>query len=1047
MSKKILIDGVYPSETRVVLLDRNNDIEQFEYQTSFKDQIKGNIYLAKITRIEPSLQAAFIDYGEEKNGFLPFSEIHPSYYNIPNSDKSGEEAKELNIKAITPPDIDSVNLNSENKIDYQEAEEQNSGSDDDEIPNELKDEDYQKSKYIDLDVDEEDLETVDKNSRSNHYEEKDYRIQEVLKKGQLVLVQAQKEERGNKGASFTSFITLAGRYCVLMPNKPNQSGISKRISKISERRKLRSIVSSLSEGNEVSSIIIRTAGIGRSFEEIKRDYDYLIKLWNQIREVTLKSNAPNFIHVEEDLIQKAVRDLYDNHTNEILIQGDQAYQNVISYMDNLMLESDEKKVKLYDNKTPLFTKFGIEEQISQLYQPIVNLPSGGYVVINPTEALIAIDVNSGRATSERCIEETALKTNLEAAKEIARQLRLRDLSGLLVLDFIDMYEVKNRKIIERCFRDYLSHDKARIQVGYISSFGLLQMSRQRLRPSFLESNTSICHQCNGKGLVRADESNAMVILRTIENEIYRGSYKAINVFAALNAILYITNHKRDIINYIEERYNAEINFYQDPKATADSFSIEKIRKAKKSEAGSEDANARPLIKPGEIMAESVKENPFAEKRVAEENSNATTSSSVLPKRKKWRNNKADNSAKNREEAESVANEEAQKEDLDIVKTHEPDNFSSKNTSSSNKKSIKASSSNSKSKNVKAKSSEKNNVENNTDYYSSSADYEKGQTNSKKTKQAESSKNSATNNNEVYGSSNKTEGSDSIEAEAYEGSDKSFSEATNNNPATDKAAANTSSRGKGKSGRGNSEKSNSSKNSQQLSRSNSEHGSDNAKVSRDTGEKITGSAVNSVDSHDKTHSQETGENSSYPAQSSNNKKSKVNNKYNSSSDSKEKSKKPQSASSETGLGNISESSKQATKEADSNEGKGNIIASYGPSEDSAFADRWRNTNPANDTENSSKKTSEISKAQEAKNAPGSNSNSPNTQDIESKTSYDEELANSEETSQDSSSTAKDKSRGKNRSGRGHRGGKRRNHRANSKRGQNNTKKPETAGAST
>jgi ribonuclease E len=677
MSKKILIDGVYPSETRVVLLDRNNDIEQFEYQTSFKDQIKGNIYLAKVTRIEPSLQAAFIDYGEEKNGFLPFSEIHPSYYQVPHSDKSGSDSEQLNIDPINPPKIDSQAASSF-ELDREDSGEnntnqQNNSSQDEDIPKELRDEDYQNSNYINLDVDEEDLEHVEKKQADDSQEDKNYKIQEVLKKGQIVLVQAQKEERGNKGASFTTFITLAGRYCVLMPNKPGQSGISKRISKITERKKLRSIVSRLSEGNNVSSIIIRTAGIGRSFEEIKRDYDYLIKLWNQIREVTLKSRAPNFIHVEEDLIQKAVRDLYDNHTSEILIQGNQAYQDVISYMDNLMLASDEKKVKLYDNKTPLFTKFNIEEQISRLYQPIVNLPSGGYVVINPTEALIAVDVNSGRATSERCIEETALKTNLEAAKEIARQLRLRDLSGLLVLDFIDMYEVKNRKIVERCFKDYLSHDRARIQVGYISSFGLLQMSRQRLRPSFLESNTAICHQCNGKGLVRADESNAMVILRTIENEIYRGSYKYVNVFAALNAVLYITNNKRDIIDYIEGRYNVKINFYQDPKATADSFSIEKIRRTKKSDSQEEDStNVKPLIKPQLAMAESARENPYNSSESQIEN---TASNSAKPKRKKWKNNNSqeNNNAENLAAARSFS-EANSEDDMDVIKTHEPDNF-------------------------------------------------------------------------------------------------------------------------------------------------------------------------------------------------------------------------------------------------------------------------------------------------------------------------------------------------------------------------------------
>lgn len=556
--KKIIIDATYPQDTRVALINEKNIVELIEYETESKQQIKGNIYLAKIIRIEPSLQAAFIEYGSGKNGFLPFAEIHPNYYNIPVEDKKAMESV-VAFDAITPPDITSDDL-AEQESFSKEITIEDTNLDPDMLA--IKEEEIETDSDTDEDSD-------------NHY--RDYKIQDVIKKGQVILVQAQKEERGNKGASFTSYISLAGKYCVLMPNKSNQNGISRRISNLSERRRLRDIVSNLTSGDSsVSSVIVRTAGIGKTTYEIKRDYDYLARLWNRVREATMKSFAPAFIHMEDGIIIKTIRDMFDNSVSEILLQGPSSYKAAADFMQNIM-PSDSNKLKEYKGKTPIFTKFGVENQLSDLYKPVVKLSSGGYIVINPTEALISIDVNSGKATSERNIEETAFKTNIEAAEEIARQLRLRDLSGLIVVDFIDMYDSKNRRSVEKTFRQSLTRDRARIQTGSLSPFGLLEMSRQRIKVSFLEANSKICHHCNGKGVVRADQSNAMLILRTIENEVFKNGSDIVNVFAHLDSILYIMNHKRKEVSAIESKYNLKLNFFPDSEATSDSFSIEKIR--------------------------------------------------------------------------------------------------------------------------------------------------------------------------------------------------------------------------------------------------------------------------------------------------------------------------------------------------------------------------------------------------------------------------------------------------------------------------------------
>lgn len=588
MKKRILIDANFPTETRIVLLDKNNNVEDVEYSSVNKKQIKGNIYLAKVTRVEPALQAAFVDYGDEKSGFLPFSEIHPDYYNILARDKKSDAPS---WNELSPPEITSEDL--------MQTKEQNIGNevivDNDEIDiskiEKLVDEKIQSD--FDIEVEDNEVESFSKEDVHSDTR-KAYKIQEVIKKGQILLVQVTKEERGNKGVSLTTYISLAGKYCVLMPNKPLQNGISRKISNQDERKRLKDIINSLlsSKNKETSSVIARTAGVGHTSLEIKKDYEYLVKLWNRIREATLKANAPSFIHQEDGLILKTIRDMFDRNVKEVLVQGTVAFNICIKFVKDIMPYA-LNSIKEYKGTTPIFTKFNVEDQLAKLYQPIVQLPSGGYIVINPTEALISIDVNSGRATSERNIEEMALKNNLEAAREIARQVKLRDLSGLLVLDFIDMAEVRNRKIVERTLREFLSKDKARIQTSHISSFGLLEMSRQRLRPSFLEVNSNICLHCSGKGIVRADESNSMLILRTIENEIYNNNYDIVNIYGIASSMLYLLNNKREEISFIEKKYSIKLNFYIDKEATADSYSIEKIKLSEKNK--SENIIKLPLL--------------------------------------------------------------------------------------------------------------------------------------------------------------------------------------------------------------------------------------------------------------------------------------------------------------------------------------------------------------------------------------------------------------------------------------------------------------------
>jgi ribonuclease E len=556
MAKKILVDGVYPDETRIAVVE-NGRLEDFDYNTASKKIIKGCIYLAKVTRVEPSLQAAFIDYGNDKHGFIPFAEIHPDYYNIPVQDKQQilEQAKINDLEPVIAESEIEENLSNDFKEDQ-------------EIENVSLEENITKDKSDIPSLDETYLDRIKKQYISK------YKIQEVIKRNQILLVQAIKEERGNKGASFTTYISLAGRYCVIMPNSNSLGGISRKIGSIEDRKRLKTVVDEINNNNSIS-VIIRTIGQNRNKSEILQDYDYLIKLWNSIREKTLSSNAPAFIHAEDDIIKRVIRDLYDDKTDEIVIQGKEVYTSACN-ISSIMVASDDVKIREYREKVPIFTRHQVDEQIANLYNQIVYLESGGYIVINHTEALIAIDINSGKATSERNIEETATKTNLEAAREIARQVKLRNLSGLIVIDFIDMMETRNKRTVERTLKDMFYNDRAKIQIGHISNFGLLEMSRQRLKPSFLESNTVICNHCNGKGVTRSPEANALMILRTIESEVCRTRAQKLNIYANTESIMYLLNYKRPNLNEIESKYNLSLIFHQDTQLSVDSFAIENI---------------------------------------------------------------------------------------------------------------------------------------------------------------------------------------------------------------------------------------------------------------------------------------------------------------------------------------------------------------------------------------------------------------------------------------------------------------------------------------
>jgi ribonuclease E len=551
MSMRMLIDARHPEETRVAVV-KGNRIEEFDFESAEHKQLKGNIYLAKVTRVEPSLQAAFVDYGGNRHGFLAFSEIHPDYYQIPKADREAllrEEAEhaaeEERLRAAEYEGADSDESDEESDMAdgtataTATATEAGTGSDRSPVDESAADELRKKRQNL----------------------RRRYKIQDVIQRRQVLLVQVVKEERGNKGAALTTYLSLAGRYCVLMPNTSHGGGISRKISNGADRKRLKSIMGDLNLPKTMG-LIVRTAGLQRTKTEIKRDFDYLARLWDEIRERTLGSTAPALIYRDSDLIKRAIRDLYHREIDEVLVEGEEGYKAARGFM-KLLMPSHVRRVKLHSETTPLFQRYGVEDQLSAMYQPVVQLKSGGYLVINPTEALVSIDINSGRSTREHNIEQTAFNTNLEAAQEIARQLRLRDMAGLIVIDFIDMEQSSHVRKVEKAMKEALKNDRARIQVGRISSFGLMEMSRQRLRTGVLEASTKPCPHCEGTGLMRTAASAGLSALRIIEDEAARGRGDRICLRAGREAAVYVLNKKRGELAEIEQRYGVSIEILID----------------------------------------------------------------------------------------------------------------------------------------------------------------------------------------------------------------------------------------------------------------------------------------------------------------------------------------------------------------------------------------------------------------------------------------------------------------------------------------------------
>src|SRR3954449_9531473 len=554
MSMRMLIDARHPEETRVAVV-KGNRIEEFDFESAEHKQLKGNIYLAKVTRVEPSLQAAFIDYGGNRHGFLAFSEIHPDYYQIPKADRDAllrEEAEhaaeEERLRSAELEGVDERQSVEEEPDAEPELAEATATSTAVETTTEAGTGSNRSP------VDES---AADELRRKRQNLRRRYKIQDVIQRRQVLLVQVVKEERGNKGAALTTYLSLAGRYCVLMPNTSHGGGISRKISNGADRKRLKSIMTDLKLPSTMG-LIVRTAGLQRTKTEIKRDFDYLARLWDEIRERTLGSTAPALIYRDSDLIKRAIRDLYHREIEEVIVEGEEGYKQARGFM-KLLMPSHVRRVKLHSETTPLFQRYGVEDQLSAMYQPIVQLKSGGYLVINPTEALVSIDINSGRSTREHNIEQTAFNTNLEAAQEIARQLRLRDMAGLVVIDFIDMEQNSHVRKVEKAMKDALKNDRARIQVGRISTFGLMEMSRQRLRTGVLEASTKPCPHCDGTGLMRTAASAGLSALRILEDEAARGRGERITLRAGKEAAVYVLNKKRAELADIEQRYGVMID--------------------------------------------------------------------------------------------------------------------------------------------------------------------------------------------------------------------------------------------------------------------------------------------------------------------------------------------------------------------------------------------------------------------------------------------------------------------------------------------------------
>jgi ribonuclease E len=735
MAKKMLIDATHPEETRVVVVD-GTKVEEFDFESLSKRQLAGNIYLAKVTRVEPSLQAAFVDYGGNRHGFLAFSEIHPDYYQIPVADReallaeereyaeamaaeaeeeakpkrrrsrrrkpNGTKAEATETDAVTrgtPSGMDVVDLDEpedddtaeaaqtpeasdaaeaaedspaaeaeadtpETGEDATDAADEDDGDDEgDEDGEETAQDDAPAAETVADDDTEEDIRPVRKPRPRK------YKIQEVVKVRQIMLVQVVKEERGNKGAALTTYLSLAGRYCVLMPNTARGGGISRKITNAADRKKLKEIATAL-DVPQGAGLIVRTAGAKRTKAEIKRDYEYLQRQWEQVRELTLKSVAPALIYQEGDLIHRTIRDLYNRDIDEVLVEGEAGYRRAKDFM-KMIMPSHAKNVKHHADPMPIFAKYKVEGYLADMFNPVVQLKSGGYIVIGVTEALVAIDVNSGRATKEGSIEETATKTNLEAAEEVARQVRLRDLAGLLVIDFIDMDERRNNAAVEKRLKDKLKTDRARIQVGRISAFGLLEMSRQRLRPGMLEATTQPCSHCHGTGLLRSDDSLGLSILRQLEEEGTRGRAKEVLLTAPVGIVNFLINNKRDYIEAIEARTGLSIRIEADAHMISPDFKIERFKTATRRVAA-----VAPITSMDAALMDEIEEEVLVEE--TEDESPETVDSDDQPKKKRRRrrggrgrrknDDETQDNGENGDTSEAEADETAEAEDVSETDT-------------------------------------------------------------------------------------------------------------------------------------------------------------------------------------------------------------------------------------------------------------------------------------------------------------------------------------------------------------------------------------------
>ena len=750
MANKMLIDATHPEETRVVVVNGNR-VDEFDFESESRKQLRGNIYLARITRVEPSLQAAFVEYGGNRHGFLAFSEIHPDYYQIPVADReallrhqadqarqaqeeedahdaahqSDDEENDGNddddgkvttqaaaaantIVTITSESVhESDDQNEPDKEDIEAADSDDTASDEDEAEagetsssneeetaeaatpddDNVAEENGNEDDHTSDDSDADDVkfdDTVEivgaedahdemqesSEPRKQRHNFRNYKIQEVVKRRQIMLVQVVKEERGNKGAALTTFLSLAGRYCVLMPNTARGGGISRKITVAADRKKLKSIAESL-DVPEGMGLIIRTAGAKRTKAEIKRDYEYLLRMWESVRELTMRSIAPALVYEEGSLIKRSIRDLYDKDIDTVFVEGDEAYKEAKGFM-RMLMPSHAKNVQPYKDRQPLFQKFQVEQQLDSMFNPTVTLKSGGYIVINPTEALVSIDVNSGRSTKERNIEQTALRTNLEAAEEVARQARLRDLAGLIVIDFIDMDENRNNRAVERKLKDALKTDRARIQVGRISHFGLMEMSRQRMRSGVLEGSTVLCPHCSGTGVVRSVESMALHVLRGVEAEAMKGRAEAINAKVPMDCAVYILNQKRSNLLDIEERYGVSVYVEADTTLKGSDHRIEQAE-------GRAPTRARPSTsavhietaysdEPDEAVIEDESdEAEEVEKSSAPSNSRDAHGDEEAPRKRRRRRRK-----KSDEGAETSTNNEASSDEANASDTQNGD---------------------------------------------------------------------------------------------------------------------------------------------------------------------------------------------------------------------------------------------------------------------------------------------------------------------------------------------------------------------------------------